>query len=126
MNIKKILSLTLVVIMLFCLCACADNEDSQRKNSSESVATQNIATSFSVTVVDGDDNPVEGVVLQLRKDSRVTARTNKAGIATFPIVVTDGYKLSVFSCPEGYEYTGKNSMPIEKGSKEFTVQISKK
>ncbi len=125
MNIKRILSLSLVLVMLFCLSACA-NDNSHPENSSDLEDVKYIAAHFLVTVVDGDGNKVEGVILQLRKDSHVTARTNKEGIATFPFVATEGYRLSVFSCPEGYEYTGYRYIPIKKGAKELTVEISKK
>ena len=126
MILKKILSLTMVFAMLLCLCACADNEDLKQENLSYSTVLADIASKFLVTVVDDDGNVVEGVILQIRKNSGFTARTNKEGVATFPLVITEGYKLSVIQCPEGYEYTGKNNIPMSKDTREYTVEISKK
>lgn len=123
MKTKNLLVFALVFVLGFCFCACTDDtKDIQSKIEVSKEKTFN----FLVTVIDDNGDTVEGVILQIRKDSRVTARTNKDGVATFPMIVTDGYKLSVLSCPEGYEYTGEARIPIKNGTSEYTLNITKK
>jgi hypothetical protein len=83
------------------------------------------AQGFKVTVVDGDGNAVPGVIVQICKDSCVPARTDDNGVASFNIAIEDGHKLSVMSCPEGYEYTGEAEVYLEEGATEYTLEISK-
>lgn len=120
--------------MLFCLCACGgdsngptgnepiDNQNNNTQTSSKEEATPK----FEVTVIDGDGNPVKGVMVQLCKDTCVPAMTDENGVAIFSEEITDGYKLSVMSCPEGYEYTGDAEIYLEDGDTEYTIEITKK
>lgn len=123
MKTKKLLVFVLVFVFSFCFCACTDDT---KDNQSNIEVSKEISYNFLVTVIDDNGDTVEGVILQIRKDSRVMARTNKDGVATFPMIVTDGYKLSVLSCPEGYEYTGEARIPIKNGTSEYTLNITKK
>lgn len=127
---KKFLALILCLCMVFVLCACgADKNEtetvSEKKNEVTS-AIKDTAPKFRVTVTDADGNKIEGVVLQMCKDFCLPARSDAEGVATFSLVVTDGYKLSVVSCPEGYEYTGDANIYIEEGATEYTLEITKK
>ena len=65
----------------------------------------------------------EETTSQLCKDACVPAKTDDNGVATFTIEVTDGYKLSVMSCPAGYEYTGEAEIYLEDGATEYTLEI---
>ena len=128
---KKFLAITLVICVLLGLCACGSKNSPSGSNNTPQNQTQkeNVTTTspkFSVTVTDDDGNIIEGVVLQMCKDSCIPARTDANGVATFNLAVTDGYKLSVVSCPEGYEYTGESNILIEEDSTEYTLKISKK
>lgn len=123
MKTKNLLVFVLVFVFSFCFCACTDDT---KDNQSKIEVSKEKSYNFLVTVIDDNGDTVEGVILQIRKDSRVTARTNKDGVATFPMIVTDGYKLSVLSCPEGYEYTGVARIPIKNGTIEYTLNITKK
>lgn len=128
---KKFLAFILAFCMLFVLCACgADKTDTDTKNpENKAEVTSEIketSPKFKVTVTDEEGNAVAGVMLQVCKDSCVPARTDAEGVATFPIVNTGGYKLSILSCPEGYEYTGESEIYLEPDSNEYSIQISKK
>ncbi len=128
---KKFLTITLVICVLLGLCACGSKNSPSGSNNTPQNQTQNenvtnTSPKFSVTVTDDDGNIIEGVVLQMCKDSCIPARTDAKGVATFNLAVTDGYKLSVVSCPEGYEYTGESNILIEEDSTEYTLKISKK
>lgn len=129
-NLKKVLAVLLALGMLFCFCACGGNEDD--KTTTTTTTTENQQTEndtavenkgFTVTVVDEGGNAVPGVMVQLCKDACVPAKTDDNGKATFTIEVTDGYKLSVMSCPEGYEYTGEAEVYLEDGATEYTLEV---
>lgn len=97
-----------------------DNEDESEDESEEEEAT------FTVKVVDGDGNAVAGVVVQVSKDEDLTATSDDTGVATFALEITEGCKLSVVSCPDGYEYTGDAEVALEAGIKEYELKIQKK
>lgn len=131
---KKLLAFVLAVAMVFCLCACGgDSNDSNvnepidnKNNSSQASSKEETTPKFEVTVKDADGNVVEGVMVQLCKESCIPARTDANGVAIFNIEITDGYKLSVMSCPDGYEYTGDAEIYLEDGATEYTLEIAKK
>ena len=76
--------------------------------------------------MDTEGNPVAGVVVQVCKDECVPATSDDTGVATFKLEITEGYKLSVVTCPEGYEYTGEAEVALEVGAKEYTLTVQKK
>lgn len=129
-NLKKVLAVLLAIVMLFCFCACGGNDD-DKTTTTTTTTTENNQTEdntvenkgFKVTVVDEDGNAVSGVMVQLCKDSCVPAKTDDNGIATFTIEVTDGYKLSVMSCPAGYEYVGEAEIYLEDGATEYILEL---
>ena len=141
---KKLLFGILAVCLVLCMCACnTETEESTANTSSapeaesstviaessveeaESSAAENTAT-FLVKTVDADGNAVAGVMVQICKDTCIPAKTDDSGVATFNIEITEGYKLSVLSCPEGYEYTGEAEVYLESGATEITVELSAK
>ena len=129
MKIKKIIAFIMVFAMLFCLCACGNNNSDVNeivRTESEMEALKKTAPRFTVTVVDGDGNPVEGVILQMSRSTTFTARTNNSGIAYFYLAVIDNYRLSIKSCPDGYQYIGDTYINIEPNSTKYTLEISKK
>lgn len=81
---------------------------------------------FTVKVADTEGNPIAGVVVQVSKDENITATSDDAGVATFNLEITEGYKLSVVTCPEGYEYTGEAEVALEAGITEYELKIQKK
>lgn len=129
-NLKKVLVLLLALSMMFCFGACGGNNDDDSTTTTESTTNENPTESttetkagFTVKVVDEGGNAVSGVMVQVCKDACVPARTDDKGVATFNLQITDGYKLSVLSCPEGYEYTGDAEIYLESGITEYTLTI---
>lgn len=129
---KKLLAVLLSLLVVFSLCACGadtasskdDVSSSEPVSSSEDTSSEEKTSKFEVKVVDAEGNPVEGVMLQICKDSCIPAKTDTNGVATFNIEVTSEHKLSVLSCPAGYEYTGEAEVYMEDGATEYTVELS--
>lgn len=139
---KKIIAILLLICFTAFLCACGETETTETAESSaasvEESETASAAESetaseaskeeqtatFKVSVVDASGNPVEGVMVQLCKDTCIPAKTGADGIASFNAEITDGYKLSVLSCPAGYTYTGESEIYLESGATEYTIELS--
>ena len=118
-----------------CLCACGADKNKVTNNEPIDNQTEETQTSskedtsseFKVKVIDADGVTVKGVMVQLCKDTCVPAMTDDDGVATFNTEIDDdGYKLSVMSCPDGYEYTGEAEIYLEEGETSYTIEISKK
>lgn len=95
-----------------------DKEDKDDEDEKEAV--------FTVKVVDAEGTAVAGVVVQVCKDTCVPATTDETGVATFKLEITEGYKLSVLTLPEGYEYTGEAEIALTAGITEYELKIQKK
>lgn len=131
---RRLLAILLALFVVFSLCACGGNTDTDVKDddtvnsevdsSEEDTSSEEESAAFEVKVVDASGNPVEGVMLQICKDSCIPAKTDADGIAKFNIEITDGHKLQVLSCPAGYQYTGEAEVYLEAGSSEYTVELS--
>lgn len=142
-NIKRALTLVLALTLLFCLAACGDSSDTSSSDKTESSKTdissdaasdvsketstaesEAETAKFTVKVVDADGNAIKGAAVQICKDTCVFAETDDNGIASFDAEITDGYKLSVLSCPDGYVYEGEAEVYLESGITEYTVTLS--
>lgn len=132
---KKFLALILAGLLVVCLCACGADKNKVTNNEPIDNQTEETQTSskedtsseFKVKVIDADGVTVKGVMVQLCKDTCVPAMTDDDGVATFNTEIDDdGYKLSVMSCPDGYEYTGEAEIYLEEGETSYTIEISKK
>lgn len=142
-NIKFALTLVLALAMLICLCACSDSTSTSSTDNSKEDASSNAASEvstvskeestensqpetakFTVKVVDADGNAIKGAAIQICKDTCVFAETDDNGIAGFDAEITDGYKLSVLSCPAGYVYNGEAEVYLESGITEYTVTLA--
>lgn len=137
--IKKLIPLLTALLMVFCLCACegdgdaADTTDSStvestaKETETETEAATELENSFNVTVVDESGNSVEGVIIQICDNEVCFApkATGADGVAVFDIEISEGYKLKVFTCPEGYEYTGEAEVYLDAGITEYTLEITK-
>lgn len=142
-HIKTLLCCLIAFCMAFCFFACGNDsttsESSEPKTESKieskaesSEASSNVESEeskieniFSVMIVDQNGDAVEGVMIQLCKDTCIPAKSNTEGFANFPVEITDGYKLAVLSCPSGYEYTGDAEVYLSAGIKDFTLEITK-
>ena len=152
---KKLFVLLLALGMLVSLCACGGNEsannessidittedpasdtsDISENNESSTPSTPEVTAAFTVTVIDQDGNPVKGAYIQLCKDSCIFKESNEQGIVSFDNEITDGYKLSVLVCPDGYttentayatDAEGKAAeVYLNAGITEYTVEIVK-
>ncbi len=132
---KNLLCIMLIACFAFSFAACTGNDVSSDENADDStpvVETEEVkdteepvAAGFKVTVTDDAGAPVEGVVLQVCKDTCVPCVTDAEGVASFNVEVTSEHKLSVLTLPEGYEYTGEAEIYLEDGMTEFSVVINK-
>lgn len=114
---KKIISLLLVVCMLatvMSLTACGNkdkNDKGDDKNNETPGGNENVSTdkTYTVTVVDEDNNPIEGVKLVITDTKTYpTATTGKDGKASAQL--PEGtISVMVTSVPDGYEKPEKVS-----------------
>ena len=138
---KKIISLILVIGMLLCLCACAVEIKNKPTNDVSSQASQNDVTSnvnsneeeaskFTVTVVDQNGDPVADALVKIcqAETCLMPMPTDENGVVMFNFELSDGHKIALEGCPEGYEteFVGDNYTYIDDGEKEFTFEITKK
>ena len=135
---KKIIAIMLMLCFALTLCACGEeavesNESSvaavesseaSEVNESKEESVEIDEAEFKVTIVTADGTPVPGVMVQLCKDTCIPAKTGEDGVAIFKAEITDGYKLSVLSCPAGYIYEGDAEIYLESGITEYTVELS--
>ena len=133
-NIIKLLAIMLVVCAMFTFSACdKDTTDAHETTGAEtSIETEadeteaeTKATGFKVKVVDEEGNAIPKVMVQICKDTCVFAASDENGVASFSVEITDGYKLSVLTCPEGYIYKGEAEVYLESGSTEYTLELAK-
>ena len=133
---KKLLAIVLAIGMLLCLCACGANSNNATGNdttnntqsNNSSVSSKEDVAKFKVTLVDQNGDPVPNTMIQICQETCVPKATDANGEAVFDFESTDGHKLSLFSCPEGYEteYVGDNYIYLEDGETEYTFEITKK
>ncbi len=134
---KRLLTVLLVLCMGVCLIACESDVKDDESSAAVSDEVSNVSdtasedtsedtsAAFKVKVVDEDGTAVANVMLQVCKDSCVPAKTDSEGIASFNLEITDGYKLSVLSCPDGYYYNGESEIMLDSGITEYTLTLSK-
>lgn len=143
---KKLMIFLLVLCTAVCLCACGEEQETSDTASSAAAVSSTVESSaaersendedvsetssadialatFEVTVVDENGTPVPGVMLQVCKDTCFPAVTGDDGVAVFNVEITDGYKLSVMSCPSGYSYNGEETVYLESGISEYTLTV---
>ncbi len=132
---KKILALILALGMILCLCACGGdtngptgNHPLENTNTNQTSSNEEETPKFRVTVVDQNGDAVPNAMVQLCSDSCLPKAADENGIAIFDAEITDGYKLSLMSCPNGYEteYVADNYIYLEDGITEYTFEITKK
>jgi hypothetical protein len=129
---KKLIAILLALGLLFCFCGCGSSQEKTDINSTpvaENISSKEEAQQkFTVTLLDQNGDPVPNVMVQICKDTCLPKPTDANGIATFDFETTDGHKLSLFSCPQGYEteYVGTNYIYLEDDLTEYTFEITKK
>jgi hypothetical protein len=78
---------------------------------------------YKVTVVDEENNPVVGAMVQLCLDACIPALTNSNGVAEFN-VVEEEYKVSFVTMPDGYT-SDEEAYYFADGSYELTITLKK-
>lgn len=135
---KKILSLVLVICMLAAVCsltACGgkdNNDDVSNDNNNDNGGNNNVTTdkTYTVTVLDGENTPVEGVKLVVTDGkSYPTATTDKEGKASVQLPADVTVSVMVTSVPNGYvkpeKVSGVYHGVFAKDSTEFTLKVEK-
>ena len=135
---KKILSLVLVICMLAAVCsltACGgkdNNDDVSNDNNNDNGGNNNVTTdkTYTVTVLDGENTPVEGVKLVITDGkSYPTATTDKDGKASVQLPADVTVSVMVTSVPNGYvkpeKVSGVYHGVFAKDSTEFTLKVEK-
>lgn len=134
---KKLLALLLAICMVLCLCACGadkngptgnDPINNQTQDDTDTSSVEETSSKFTVKVVDQNGDPVSNVMVQICQETCLPKPTDANGVAIYDFEYTDGHKLSLFSCPEGYEteYVGTNYIILEDDLTEYTFEITKK
>lgn len=133
-TLKKIFSLLLVISMILSvlsLTACNKDKGNDDDKGKENVTNNgNKDKTYTVTVVDGDNNPVEGVKLIITDETKypiVTTDKNGKASVSFPEATIN---VMITSVPDGYEKPKAISKGyhaiFESGSTELTLKIEKK
>lgn len=130
---KKIIAILLAFGLIFCLCACGASEEKPETNGSTQSSVDNSSkenSKFTVTIVDQNGDPVVGALVKICQDETclMPMPTDENGVVKFNFESTDGHKLALEGCPEGYEteYVGDNYLYLEDGETKYTFEITKK
>lgn len=119
MKMKSILTLLLALVMVFTLFACSNAPDADKEDKDDSKETtapkddaeettkptenepEDNNVTYTVKVVDENNNPIAGAMVQLCLDACIPGLTDASGVATFSQPAAD-YKVSFVQVPEGY------------------------
>lgn len=135
--LKKILSLVLVICMLATVCsltACGDKDKNEGTNNenNENGGNENVSTdkTYTVTVLNGENNPVEGVKLVITDgNSYPTTTSDKDGKASVQLPEATTVSVMVTSVPDGYvkpeKVSGVYHGVFASGSTELTLKVEK-
>ena len=134
--IKVFVSLIVTVFMLVSLCACGSVSDETTTDTTdkvtnvtdtdESTTTEDDSAvegkvTYTVKVVDEENNPIAGAMVQLCLDACVPRVTDAAGVAVYELEEAD-YKVSFVSMPEGYTCE-ENEFHFADGEYELTITL---
>ena len=123
--LKKILAIALVICMLastLALTSCGKDEDNGDKGNDNGGNTATNDNTYTITVVDGAKNPVEGVTVMVSPTYK-TYKSNKDGKITFETDKT-GLQAMITASPDGYEHS-TSIVDFKSGSKELTLTVTK-
>ena len=139
MKMKSILTLLLALVMVFTLFACSNAPDADKEDKDDSKETtapkddaeettkptenepEDNNVTYTVKVVDENNNPIAGAMVQLCLDACIPGLTDASGVATFSQPAAD-YKVSFVSMPTGYT-SDVNEFHFEEGKFELTITL---
>ncbi len=133
-QIKTLLVLMLCLMIVCALSGCGGNENNvsgSEVSSSQSTPTQETSSentedgkvTYQVKVVDGENNPISGALVQLCKDTCYPSSTDENGVATFSLA-EDDYKVTFLTLPAGYTYSDEEQeFYFESGETELTITL---
>ncbi|MBR5524513.1 MAG: hypothetical protein IKU51_04530 [Clostridia bacterium] len=134
MKAVKLISVSLLILCLVCgLCACNNGgtgstpdssvtDDSSAPVQEESSQPMDDKVTYLVKVVDQQNNPVAGAMVQLCLDTCVPALTGEDGVATFVMDEAE-YKVSFAAMPEGYT-SEETEFYFEDDATELTITLT--
>ena len=134
-QIKTLLVLILCLVIVCALSGCGGNGNdvsgSEVSSSSQSASAQETSSAttedgkvtYQVTVVDSENNPISGALVQLCKDTCYPSSTDENGMATFSLA-EDDYKVTFLTLPAGYTYSDEEQeFYFESGETELTITL---
>lgn len=125
---NKLVAIMLLLCMAFSLVACGkgSDKDVQKDNmqNSQQDETEETGVVYTIKVIDEDNNPIGGMMVQLCTYTRMPELTNAKGIAEFKVQeASDDYKACITSLPDGYVYDGEEYLYFENGATEVVFVI---
>ncbi len=132
---KRLFVFLLSVTMVLCLCACGTQTPGVTEAPTDAVteaptdevteAPTEAEPTYSVTVLDQDNNPVVGAFVQLCLEACVPAMTDENGVANF-FLEENNYKVGFTVMPAGYDYAGEEQeWYFAEGENTMTITIEK-
>ena len=139
---KKLMAVVLALMLMLCVCACGQTNDDANDTtptssvpaSSSNPATQPSSSGtvipdgkvqYKVKVVDDDNNPIAGLMVQLCTEETCLApvKTDAAGVATFAPADEGEYHANFLpGVPSGYEADAE-IFYFEDGETEMTIVL---
>lgn len=137
---KKYMALFVALMLMLCVCACSQsNVDTDDDNASSVPPTSSAVTppsssgteipdgkvQYKVKVVDEEDNPIVGVMVQLCTDETclIPVKTDETGVATFAPADEGEYHANFLpKVPDGYEADAE-VFYFEDGETEMTIVL---
>lgn len=138
-TVKKITALVLMVCMVLGICACGQEAPSESTTQPETTESTTLPTpaatepeeetvdtnkvTYTVYVVDEDNNPVTGGMVQFCLESCSPVVIDESGVATFTAEPAD-YEVKMLSMPAGYTYsTEQEVFNFAEGESELTIVL---
>ncbi len=137
---KRLVTAVLMLALALSLVACGGNGSNQNTEKPNTETSQDNAQAnvdketeseeseatgvvYTIKVVDEENNPVAGVMVQLCKDSCMAKPTGSEGVAEFTVEeLSAEYKANIAVVPPAYTYDG-GDVYFEDGATEVTLVL---
>ena len=126
---RSLVLLMLAVSLMFTMAACGDDNNDKPVNETTDVTTvadettdepEDDKVAYTVTVVDENNAPISGAMVQMCLDACIPSLTNDEGVATFNLEEAE-YKVSFVTAPAGYAV--EEAYYFDDGSYEMTITL---